>query len=523
MSSARQPVVAIVDDYSTAENYPDEFFKQLAKLSKLRDVKLVHVQSQRVPKVFQETHARLMRANYLGEPYFIENIISRTKAEKDHITLPETRDNEAKRRRIKEDQLERVEDALEQLKKYDVLFAVPGTECGVKMADHLSARLGLATSNGIEKTEARRNKHEMHLALKAAGIAYAEGCLSDDINKIFDFVRPYFAQGKPVILKPVSDAATNNVKKCKNEEDVRAAFALIMSSEDTFGDPNTDVLAQEFLDGPEYIVNTVSRDGVLFVTDICHEVKQEVDGSMTYDCEKRIQRGTPLFIECEDYVKCVAGPKALAIQNGPGHAEMIKTKKGLVLVEMAARMGGGIDLTMCTKADGFNIVEKSVQSYVDPEAFKKFATSPPAKNSEHITWNVFSRVEAPLDKCAVNHEFYSAEEFRKVFPTFAALHSYIKVGEPLDKTINLLTSPFYAYFHGLPEAVEKDYRRFRQYEQAILVEVCKPANEKRRSLEEVIAAQFSLQTSSALFGSAFAQMKSAFVDRGVVRDATFVV
>ncbi|MFB6721427.1 hypothetical protein ACFCV3_14740 [Kribbella sp. NPDC056345] len=63
------------------------------------------------------------------------------------------------------------------------------------------------------------------------------------------------------MLKPVASAGTDNVVVCGSPEQVRAACARIMASADRYGLANHVVLAQEFLAGDEYFVNTVSRDG----------------------------------------------------------------------------------------------------------------------------------------------------------------------------------------------------------------------------------------------------------------------
>ena len=63
-------------------------------------------------------------------------------------------------------------------------------------------------------------------------------------------------------------AGSDDVFLCDSEESVRIAFDKINGAINNLGVRNEGVLIQEFLQGTEYVVDSVSRDGVNKVTAI---------------------------------------------------------------------------------------------------------------------------------------------------------------------------------------------------------------------------------------------------------------
>jgi len=126
------------------------------------------------------------------------------------------------------------------------------------VADALSETLGLLT-NGTHIPQRRDKKLQQEL-VKAAGlrsVRQAGGTTSADVE---DFLR---TESYPVVVKPVESAGSEGVKLCHTYEEAEQHFHLLMNSQRKVGSKDgAAVLCQEFLMGKEYVVDTVSRDGV---------------------------------------------------------------------------------------------------------------------------------------------------------------------------------------------------------------------------------------------------------------------
>src|SRR5579872_576839 len=158
-----------------------------------------------------------------------------------------------------------LEKIIEELKKYCVKLIVPGCESGVSLADKLSQHFDVP-KNDYTKSLARRNKFAMIDAIKNHGLLYADQMKSNNVENI---IKWFDSSGfEKIVLKPLSSSSSDGVFYCKNSSEIMNAFSSIYGNKDMYNETNEEVLAQEFLDGDEYIVNTVSRDGFHVISDI---------------------------------------------------------------------------------------------------------------------------------------------------------------------------------------------------------------------------------------------------------------
>lgn len=258
-----------------------------------------------------------------------------------------------------------IENIVLQLAEYKVLGVIPGTETGVNLADLLSNSLRLNTSNSLQLSSARRNKYDMVNCLVKNNIPYAKSFESDDLQKILHWVSEY---GKfPVVVKPLSSAGSDGVKICHSVDDVLYAFNIIMNTNDVFNTTNQKVMVQQFLDGQEYIVNTVSYGGKHKVVDIWRKFKNEINGIPINDYAEIVDHFDAQYEIFSRYIFKVLD--ALEIKYGAGHSEIMMTDKGPILIETAARLEGSIDPSAVCEATGNNHVSCLINSYLDSEEF----------------------------------------------------------------------------------------------------------------------------------------------------------
>ena len=64
------------------------------------------------------------------------------------------------------------------------------------------------------------------------------------------------------VVKPCEGAGSDGVTICNSKQDVRDAFLKLDGTRNVLGLTTYEVLVQEYLVGEEYVVDTVSRDGV---------------------------------------------------------------------------------------------------------------------------------------------------------------------------------------------------------------------------------------------------------------------
>ena len=341
------------------------------------------------------------------------------------------------------------------LRTCGVSHVLAGTESGVELADRLSAELG-TPGNGMGRPTARRNKYDMVLALRDAGLAHAASMVSSDAEEIITWAET--TVGYPIVVKPVSSSGSDNVVACSSPDQVRAAHEKIMTSTDRHGMANTIVLAQEFLDGDEYYVNTVSRDGKHHTVEIWRYVKCRVlGGDFIYDYDEPLAPDDPVAKKLEFYTHHVLD--ALEIRNGAAHTEVMLTARGPVLVECAARLGGGQIPEITTRCFGVNQVDLFALSLADPDEFDRLPTT------------AFQLLQHPRFVALINPRdngvFPSHEKMAAVraLPSYAHAVLAHPEGHPLPRTVDVATWPGYVYLvSDDPAEVRADYQKLRHIE-----------------------------------------------------------
>ncbi|WBB77731.1 ATP-grasp domain-containing protein [Micromonospora sp. WMMD882] len=347
------------------------------------------------------------------------------------------------------------------LREQGVSRVLPGTESGVLLADQLSAELG-TPGNGMTRPASRRDKHEMVVALRDAGLAHAASLLSSDAEEIVEWAGAN--TGYPVVLKPVASSARDHVVVCTSPEQVRAVHRKIMSSTDREGKTNSAVLAQQFLAGDEYFVNAVSRDGRHHTVEIWRYHKRRVAGEHTiHDYTEPLPPDDPRAATLEAYAHRVLD--VLEIRNSASHAEIILTARGPVLVECAARTGGGVIPKILAQALAANQVDLLALSVAEPDEFDRLPTSV-YRLLRHIRFvnliNLDEHGVAPSDEAMAGI---------RALPSYAHAVLFHPAGRPLARTVDFATQPGYVFLiSDDAEQLHADYEKLREIERDLYVD-----------------------------------------------------
>ena len=266
------------------------------------------------------------------------------------------------------------EETLEEVKKYDPLLVLPGNEKGVILATKLSNDLDLLC-NPIENIDAMTLKDEMHNRLKEYGIRYIRGKVVESVE---DAIEYYDNENlNEVVIKPVYSAGSASVRMCSNKEEMIDSLKELMEhSANYYGDEENKFLLQERINGEEYIVNTVSCEGIHNVTLIWKYNKVKTsEGAIVYDSVETVNELGIGEAEMVEYAYDVAD--AIGIKYGPVHGEYMIDEKGPVLIEVNCRpCGANMEAAFLNRISGQHETDSILDSYLKPDLFKLNYTTP---------------------------------------------------------------------------------------------------------------------------------------------------
>lgn len=342
----------------------------------------------------------------------------------------------------------------DRLRRLAPAFVLPGNESAVELADLLSHALG-TRGNVFELSAARRNKYLMIERIAAAGLYTAR---QTTVASAAQAVAWAEETGWPVVAKPLDSASTDNVSVCSDAEALTRAVGQILSSVNFCGRRNEMALLQTYLDGEEYVVNTVSRDGRHYVCDVLHSKKRTLNGSpFVYDYYRLLPADGELQRDLVSYI--LKALDALGIRNGASHAEIRMTSRGPALVEVAARAMGPLGSTTAMAAGtGHDQVDLLVDAFdggkeIEQRCGKDYPFLQHAM-CLYLATTVSGRVSAMAD-CGLLDRLESVRGYQ-FLP---------RVGDVLRPTQDLTSVLAKIYMaHPDPEVLEADYRAIRAAE-----------------------------------------------------------
>lgn len=261
------------------------------------------------------------------------------------------------------------EETLEAVKKLDPELILPGNEHGVVLATKLSNDLGLLC-NSIENLDAMTLKNKMQERLKENGLRYIRGKVISSVDEAIEF---YDAENlSQVVLKPIYSAGSSGVKLCSNKDElINSIDEIFNNKQNYYGESINELLLQERIIGDEYIVNTVSNNGIHRVTLIWKYNKVRThDGSILYDTAETVNHLNIGEAKMVEYAYQVAD--AIGIEYGPVHGEFMIDDNGPVLIEVNCRpCGGNMSAKFLDKIAGHHETDAILDSYLKPLRFSE--------------------------------------------------------------------------------------------------------------------------------------------------------
>lgn len=137
----------------------------------------------------------------------------------------------------------------------------------------------------------------------------------------------------PCIIKPTDNAGSHGVAKVFTFQELTDNYEYAYSCS-----RHGKVIIEEYLDGPEVSVEVMVVNGEVNILQITDKITTEAPHfvEMGHTQPSRL----PSVVQRAIHNVTIAACKAIGIDKGPAHVEMKVTKRGPVMIELGARMGG---------------------------------------------------------------------------------------------------------------------------------------------------------------------------------------
>ena len=355
-------------------------------------------------------------------------------------------------------------DFIKDMGQYRVKAVIAGSEPCVEFADKLSDIFN-TPRNVASLSRARRSKYLMHEILRRNGIRSARQLLTSDIQEIYDF---HTELGRKVVLKPEASSNTDRVFYCDSKQQIAEAVDRILGVKDYLGQNNEKVLVQEYLYGKQYLVNTMSSNGNHYVCDAWIETRYNDDAPSN---DSHADLLTPASIDYQVIAEYTSRTlDALGICYGAAHLELRISEEGPCLVEVAARMSGGVDFGVLHDTHSLTQMSLLPDALLDTASFiKRIDSMTPTSKCVRKVY-----LSSPLEGPVLNQPDLS------LFLGIDSVSSgYFKVSkrdylEKTDRTKGK-ARPGYVYMVATsPEKIEHDFELVRHNENALYEMMLRP-------------------------------------------------
>ena len=159
----------------------------------------------------------------------------------------------------------------------------------------------------------------------------------------------------PCIIKPTDNAGSHGVAKVYSFQELLDNYEYAH-----FCSRHGKVIIEEYLDGPEVSVEVMVVNGVVNILQITDKITTEAPHfvEMGHTQPSRLPAATQEAIRNVTTAAC----KAIGIDKGPAHVEMKVTKRGPVMIELGARMGGdNITTHLVPLSTGIDMVGSTIK------------------------------------------------------------------------------------------------------------------------------------------------------------------
>jgi hypothetical protein len=292
-------------------------------------------------------------------------------------------------------------EGLARVEKVDLIYSI-GSDLAMPTVARVASRLGLPSLVSAETSEILQNKLLLRGFLAAheiSPICHKRVCGQCDLDdwKIF-----------PAIVKPVDNQGQRGVFLAANLEEARSGL------EDTLQFSRSKTLIiEEFLDGPEISANTFVLNGETVFNEVSDRLV--VDGYAGGIPRGHIYPAVhcPEAILPEVKELTALCNRELAIQNGPVYYQLILTREGPRIVEVAPRLDGCHMWRLIKTASGVDLLDSSIRCLLGGEPSTLYVGA--GLESHYLGFNLcppnvdFHHMNYDPPKNAIHLEYYYDE------------------------------------------------------------------------------------------------------------------
>lgn len=326
------------------------------------------------------------------------------------------------------------------IEKYSIdAIVTAATDKPLVMMARLAKKYGFPFYS-VETAQWSTDKFQMKERFELGGVPCAKGRLVKSVSEVEDFEYP-------VIVKPRDNSGSRGVKLCRNKEELEASMseALEVSKLDT-------VLVEEFIEGPEYSIESLHHDGKSEVIQFTEKKTTE----FPYNVELGHIQPANISDENKQKIREIISKigKALNFVNCPSHTELKINDRGIFVIETSPRLGGDyITSTLTPLSTEVNLEDELLKISLGE------TINPQPKVVQYSGVRFFSFEEGSVIKHVPN------EDFVKGWPHVVDFSFNLQKGEKVHQ----ITSSLNRYGHitliaGNRESIDD---AFEKYEKAI--------------------------------------------------------
>ncbi|MFD2169894.1 ATP-grasp domain-containing protein [Tumebacillus lipolyticus] len=258
---------------------------------------------------------------------------------------------------------------LDELKKTIEANVSKEEICGVATTSefYLEAVAELATHYGLpgnppQAMRTARNKSLTRQALAKAGVGQPRFAI---VKGEADLAQALATVPVPCVVKPADDSGSNDVLLCQTQEEVaRHASKILAISTNMRGQATAQtVLIEEYVDAPEFSVEMFTWEGKT----VCVGITEKSLTGYPYFVESRHIFPAKLAPEVEEEIRSTVtrALAAIGVKNGATHTELKLTAAGAKIIEINARLAGGMIPELIRHATGIDMLEQQIRCSVD--------------------------------------------------------------------------------------------------------------------------------------------------------------
>jgi hypothetical protein len=358
-----------------------------------------------------------------------------------------------------------IDETMQRIEKLEMpsLAIICGSDYGVPLYIELTnalqktSKYATLRGSGLSNVDLAVNKYVQAEAVRQHGLdAVKQRILSTD-EELEAFLQVEKDDMKAVV-KPNRGGGSFGVSLCSSKADVRRAFRKLKDEADAEHGVNADqILVQEFLEGTEYTVDTVSMDGSHKCVLTCKYDKRPYNGSQfVYYGMHLVDSGSDSNVPAViAYTLCCLD--AIGFLNGAVHSEVMLTSRGPVLIEANCRLAGidGLWVPLAEAALGYSAVSALLDvSLRNGNEFKRL----PERPASHYA------IAGVVAFLRTSQEGIVKEVNVDELKGLASYHEpliFLERGDEAHKTTDLDSCPgLITLVNENDEALEQDYQQF---------------------------------------------------------------